>query len=316
MTKKASDMRIAVTGGSGFIGQRLLEKLAEQGFKVNALENRTPLYTHENITPIKGGLTDTNALQKLVKGCDVVVHGAGLIAARRGADFYKVNTEGTRRLAQIASYEKNERFLLVSSLSAREFELSDYGMSKKKAEQSLSTFHNLKWDAIRPPAVYGPGDMQFLMLMKMVKSGTVLLPAGRDARASLVFVDDLVDAVISWIYNAKPNSNVYEIDDGMENGYLWQDVAAKAAEILNVSPRYLVPPKSLVQLLSYASFLAGEVTRTIPALPPEKARQLCHHNWVCNDHTLGEDINWKPQVSFDEGFKKTIAWYQAEGLLQ
>jgi len=315
MNQTQKNMTIAVTGGAGFIGTALLKALAEQGFYVRALENRTPVYTHKNITVIKGNLTNTNALQELVQGADVVVHGAGLIAARRGGDYYKVNTEGTRRIAQISAYEKVAKFLLISSLSAREFELSHYGNSKKKAEHTLRSVPNLAWDALRPPAVYGPGDMQFLPLMKMVKKGTVLLPAGHNARASMIYVDDLASAILHWVKNATPTGTAYELDDGTEGGYLWQDVIAEAAKTLGAQPRYIALPKVAVYAVSYITWLAELALQRTPQLAPEKARQLCHTDWVCRDHSLQKAIGWVPQVKCAQGIPSTIKWYQQQGLI-
>lgn len=313
--KQASEKIVAVTGGAGFIGQSLLKALAEEGYQVRALQNRTPVFEHKNITAVKGSLTDAKALKELVQGADVVIHGAGLIAARRGVDYYRVNTEGTRRLAQVSAYEKVEKFLLISSLSAREFELSHYGNSKKKAEQTLRSVPDLKWDALRPPAVYGPGDMQFLPLMKMVQKGTVLLPAGRKARASMIYVDDLVSAITMWVKNAKPTGTAYELDDGAENGYLWQDVTAEAAKVFETKPRYINLPKFAVYGVSYISYLAEMALQRVPQLAPEKARQICYPDWVCRDNSLQKAIGWKPKVPVSKGIPKTIRWYQQEGLI-
>lgn len=313
--KQASEKIVAVTGGAGFIGQSLLKALAEEGYQVRALQNRTPVFEHKNITPIKGSLTDAQALKELVQGADVVIHGAGLIAARRGADYYRVNTEGTRRLAQVSAYQEVDKFLLISSLSAREFELSHYGNSKKKAEHTLRTVPALKWDALRPPAVYGPGDMQFLPLMKMVKKGTVLLPAGRKARASMIYVDDLVAAIVQWVKKAKPTGTAYELDDGATNGYRWEEVTAEAAKVFNTKPRYITLPKFAVYSLSYVSYLAEMLLQRVPQLAPEKARQICYPDWVCRDNSLQKAIGWKPKVTVSKGIPETIRWYQQQGLI-
>lgn len=308
-------MQVAVTGGAGFIGKALLNALADAGLQVRALENRSPVLSHKNITPIKGSLTDTAALQELVKGCDAVIHAAGLVAARKGRAFYDVNTEGTRRLAQIAAYENCPRFLLVSSLSAREAGLSHYGNSKKRAEHALAEMPDIGWDVIRPPAVYGPEDTQFLELIKMIKGGRVFLPAGRQARASIIYVDDLVAAVKAWALSGQTKQKVYEIDDGTPEGYLWQDVIGYVATAVGTKPKVVVPPKMTLRLLSYASWLSGFVSRKAPLLPPEKMRQLCHADWVCRKSDFPADFGWQPEVKGEKGFAQTVAWYKGRNLL-
>lgn len=312
---KQTTKTIAVTGGAGFIGKALLKTLADTGYKVRALENRKAVLEHPNITPIKGNLQDVDALQTLVEGCDVVIHGAGLVAARKNKMFYSVNTEGTRRLAQIADFAGCKRFLLVSSLSAREGALSHYGNSKKHAEEVLQAMPDFAWDVIRPPAVYGPEDTQFLELLKMVKAGRVFLPAGREARASLIYVDDLVRAIKSWVDAGAAHQKIYEIHDGAEKGYLWEEVVGYAAEALQVQPKVNVPPMFAIRALSYASWLSGALTRKTPYLPPEKMRQLCHPDWVVKSDDFNTDFNWQAQTNAKEGFSRTIGWYQENNLL-
>lgn len=308
-------MRIAVTGGAGFIGKALLKTLADEGHEVRALENRTPVVKHKNITPVKGSLQDVAALNRLIEQCDTVIHGAGLVATLQNKQFYKVNTEGTRRLAQIAAYGGCSRFLLVSSLSAREGGLSHYGNSKKRAEEVLHAMPDFGWDVIRPPAVYGPEDSQFLALLKMIKKGRVYLPAGREARASLIYVDDLVAAIKAWVDAGTAHQKIYEIHDGTEKGYLWQEVVDCAADALYTKPRVMVPPRFTVRTLSYASWLSGALTRKTPLLPPEKMRQLCHPDWVVKNTDFNTDFNWHARITAKEGFARTIKWYQQQKLL-
>mgnify|MGYP006435924661 CR=1 FL=1 len=303
--------KIAVTGGTGFIGKTLLLALAEKGYQVKALENNTPVARHKNITPVKGSLNDAQALQNLVKGCDAIVHGAGLVSTRQNQQFYEVNTEGTRRLAQVASYEGRPRFLLVSSLAAREGELCHYGNSKKQAETILQAFPDLSWDVIRPPAVYGPEDKQFLTLLKMVKAGRVFLPSEK-ARASLLYVDDLVSAICAWVESGSCRHKIYEIHDGVENGYLWREVVGYAAEALSVQPKLTVPPKFALWGVAYLSLFSGFVTRKTPMLSPEKMRQVSHPDWVVKGAEFNTDFNWKSQTQAQKGFASTVNWYRAQ----
>jgi nucleoside-diphosphate-sugar epimerase len=125
---------IALTGASGFVGKALLRALLDAGYHVRALEHRSPLPTHPSLTTIHGSLDDAAIAGALVRDVDVVLHVGGLVLARRDADFFRVNTEATRTLATAARDAGVARFLFVSSLAAREPQLSAYAKSKYAAE--------------------------------------------------------------------------------------------------------------------------------------------------------------------------------------
>jgi uncharacterized protein YbjT (DUF2867 family) len=116
--------KIAVTGATGFVGSHLVAALAARGWTLRLLVRRwSPLPPLAGVEAeiVWGGLDDENALRQLVAGVDAVVHAAGLIKARRPQDFTAVNRDGTARLAALAP---ETPFVLLSSLAAREPELS------------------------------------------------------------------------------------------------------------------------------------------------------------------------------------------------
>jgi Nucleoside-diphosphate-sugar epimerases len=129
-------MLVAVTGASGFIGRRLLMHLAAAGHRTRALLRSTPGDLDPAPTEvITGDLADAEALTRLTRGADVVIHLAGRIKARRRADYFAVNRDGTAALVRaLAGAEGEPHLLLISSLAAREPRLSDYAASKQAAE--------------------------------------------------------------------------------------------------------------------------------------------------------------------------------------
>ena len=123
---------IVLTGATGFVGRHVLRALLAGGWRVRALVRdparlRLPTGTPEDaVEVVLGDLADDAALARLMEGAEAVVHLAGLVAAAREIDFYAVNAEGARRLAQAAARAGVRRFVHVSSLAAREPELSPY----------------------------------------------------------------------------------------------------------------------------------------------------------------------------------------------
>ena len=113
------------------------------------------------------------SLRRLVDGADAVVHCAGVVRGADQADFERVNVDGVARLVRSAAEQHPKpRFLLVSSLAAREPGLSQYAASKRKGEAALaSESDGMPWAVIRPPAVYGPGDREILAAFPMDGEG-------------------------------------------------------------------------------------------------------------------------------------------------
>ncbi len=264
---------------------------------------------------VDGDLLDEQALNKLVTGCDAVVHCAGVIAAARDETFHRVNAEGTRHLALAAAAAGVSRFLLVSSIAARHPHLSAYAASKAAAESALDTVPGLSWDVLRLPAVYGPGDRQTLTLFRLVKHGFGMLPAGEKARVSLVYVDDLVAAICIWLKAQNPRKETYELDDGHKGGYSWRTIIDHAARALSVRPRYIVPPGAVLRCIGQCALAWGRVTGRPPFISPGKVRELRHTDWECRDDNFQTATGWRPRVALSQGMRETIAWYREKGWL-
>ena len=136
-------------------------------------------------------------MRALVAGVDVIVHCAGSVRGATLEQFKRGNTEGVARLLEIATGQKVPRFLLMSSLAAREPSLSAYASSKKLGEEVLLGCHDkISWDILRPAAVYGPGDREMQPLLKLIRRGIVPIIGSKEGRFSLLYVDDLAEAVI------------------------------------------------------------------------------------------------------------------------
>src|SRR5690348_4286235 len=147
-------MRLAITGGTGFVGSHLIDVALAAGHHVNALTRREQ-GERANVEWIAGDLSNRDALEHLVSGADAVIHVAGTISGQSAAAFELGNVAGTLAMLAAATAGGIHRFVHVSSLAAREPKLSLYGASKARAEELVHS-SGLDWVIVRPPAVYGP----------------------------------------------------------------------------------------------------------------------------------------------------------------
>ena len=132
--------------------------------------------------------------------CAAVIHGAGAVRGNSQADFDRVNVAGTAALlGAISAQTRPPLLLLLSSIVAREPQLSWYAHSKWEGEQMLLQLRDLDRVILRPPAVYGPGDKEMLPIFQWMHRGIALVPGSPEARTSLIHVSDLVDAIIACL---------------------------------------------------------------------------------------------------------------------
>ena len=224
---------LALTGGTGFIGGALIRRLTSNGWHIRALfrpasaSKRPAGLTAEWI---EGDLEDHQSLLRLVRGVDTIVHCAGTVRGATRAQFNHVNVNGVAQLVQAATEQHPApRFLLMSSLAAREPQLSPYAASKRLAEEVLAAESvKMPWTVFRPCAVYGPGDRELLPVWRRMARGVAPLPGSGRGRFSLIYVEDLVEAIVRWLNCNNGQGRTFELHDGKPGGYSWHDVIATA----------------------------------------------------------------------------------------
>ena len=304
---------VAVTGASGFVGPHLVAALKRHGWKVRLLLRRwSPLPSLAGVEAeiVWGDLADERALAQLVDGVAAVVHAAGLIKARDSADFLTVNRDGTIRLAALAP---EARFLLLSSLTAREPGLSPYGASKRAAEDALAG-RTGPWLAVRAPAVYGPGDRETLAYFKTAARGIGPSPRGTAARLSLIHVEDLAEALALALDRPLPPS-VYEIDDGRAEGYSYADMADAAGQALGRRVSRLAIPRPVMAAVAGLNGWRQALGGPTQILTAGKVAELFHADWVAHDRRLAAATGFAAQHDLWTGFRDAVLWYRARGWL-
>ena len=300
-------MTIAVTGGTGFVGAHLLRMASEQGYGIRALTRR-PVASADGITWIEGALDRPESLRSLAEGADAVVHIAGLISGSR-AEFEAVNAGGTANMIEAARSAGVQRFIHISTLAAREPELSNYGWSKCETERIVKA-SGLDWTIVRPPAVFGPGDRETLELFKMAKRGLVALPPR--GRFSVIHVEDLCRLILALLDAPENIGSIYEPDDGREGGWDNRHFARTLGRLFGKRATTIAMPRLV---LAGAARLDRLFRRGGAKLTPDRVSYFCHPDWVTRAERRPPATLWQPEVRTATGLKATAEWYRQHGWL-
>ncbi|MFM9828444.1 MAG: SDR family oxidoreductase [Sphingomonas sp.] len=299
-------MMLAVTGGTGFVGNVVLRQAAEAGHRIRALTRRAQP-PRAGVDWVEGALDDARALSRLVDGVDAVIHVAGVTTAPDRAGFAVGNIAGTQAVVTAANAAGIRRFVHVSSLAAREPGLSMYGESKAAGERIVEG-SALDWAIVRPPAIYGPGEL--LDLFRMAARGFVLLPPG--GRASIVGVEDLARLLLALASPGAPSGVLYEADDERLNGWDHRELARAIGDAVGRPVRPLPTPRALMTLASLGDRMVRGKSALLTA---DRVRYFCHPDWTVAPARRPPPDLWRPAQDTHAGLADTAAWYRTQGLL-
>lgn len=303
---------IALTGATGFIGSAVTRRLSAEGCRIRALVRPTSnrdSFSDSGVDWVEGDLQDLESLCRLVRGAEAVVHCAGAVRGASAADFNRVNRQGTAQLVRAASEQHpNPRFLFISSLAAREPQISPYAASKRQGEEELAAGgRRMPWTVLRPPVVYGPGDKEVLPLFRWMWRGIAPVLGPAEGRFSMLYVEDLAGAVAQWLAGESARQQVFELHDGQPGGYRWSDLADAVARLRGGCVRRIKIPLFFLALVAGINLLAARLGGYAPIFTPGKLRELRHLNWVGDNALLSRETGWSPRVGLEEGLRRTLA---------
>ena len=299
--------RIAMTGATGFVGTDVLEQALGEGLRVNALTRRAQP-PRARLKWVPGALEDAAAFDTLVRDADAVIHIAGVVNAPDRAGFEAGNARGTVAVIDAMRRRGIRRLVHVSSLAAREPELSDYGWSKALAERHVKA-SALDWTIVRPPAIYGPNDREMLDLFRMAKRGIMMLPPG--GRLSVIHVGDLARLLLAAAKETENSlARSYEVDDGTPGGWDHHDFGAAIGRAVGRQVRTVATPR-------WALGMAARADRMIRGgkakLTPDRVDYFCHPDWVVTPEMQPPRRLWMSQIPTEDGLKATAAAYREKG---
>ncbi len=322
-----------MTGSSGFIGGHLTEEIAKRGDEVYGLVRKTSdtrRLEKLNVKLAEGDCRDKESLRKAVKGMDYVFHLAAVINAPDWKTYFEVNTKGTRNLIE-ACLEKApgiKRFVFASSIAAcgpssagrrlKEDDpcrpISDYGRSKLLAEQIvLSLGDRLPVSILRPPNVLGPGQKELFESIRLIRRRIKPLIGRGEPQTSLASVEDVVRAILLVAENERSRGRVYFVTDGRD--YAWFEIADAIGEFMGIQKFLIKVPYGLQYIVALVSELSGWVRGRAPLVSREHIVATRKYYWLYDGSRIENELGFRSGMDMRATIRKTIAWYQVQGLL-
>ena len=326
-------MKILITGASGFIGSFIVEEALKRGLDTWAAIRKSSSrewLQDERIHFIELNLSSKTQLVEQLRdqNFDYVVHAAGVTKCLNKADFHRINTEGTKNLAE-ALLEVGmplKRFVFVSSLSIfgaikeqQPYEVicendspqpnTEYGRSKLAAEHCLETLaKRLPYIILRPTGVYGPREKDYFIMAKSIKQHSDFAVGYKRQDITFVYVEDVVQAVFLALEKGK-NGRKYFLSDG--EVYQSATFSNLIHEALG-RPWWIriTAPVWVLRIVTFLGEYIGRITGKVTALNNDKYNILKQRNWRCDIQPAIDELGYQPKVQLEEGVKKTIQWYR------
>jgi nucleoside-diphosphate-sugar epimerase len=340
-----SDPQIYLTGATGFLGWHLAEAFRDRGWNVTAVVrpgNKKPLPAR--VESIERPL-EAEALARAFEGASLIVHAAGLTHAPGEAAFNAVNVEGTRAIVTAANRVGSPLILMSSQAAAgsatrdrpsREDDtpapLTAYGRSKLGAEAVVKSGAQTPWLILRPSAVYGPRDRQFLPLFRLASRGWFLLAADPAATFTLVYVEDLARAVVLAALALTAEGGAGQaagpltmggperaVEAGGKVLFLGHPLPQTSDEVLRaLAATYRRPyrprrvPHALLEGFSWIGELSWTVGRQ-PLLDRARLVELRASGFVCTVDEARDELGFRAEIGLAEGVERTARWYRNQG---
>jgi dihydroflavonol-4-reductase len=337
--------KILITGASGFIGGHLARAALDRGHEVTCLVRRSSSVERLRQLDAKlayGELCDRESLAAAVRGQDAVLQLAGCLYALRRADFYRVNGNGLRNLAWACAQQTTPPVLvLISSMAAmgpardgkprRETDppapVSHYGQSKLAGEQAAREFADrVPISIVRPPVVFGEGDLATLEIFKRVAwLGVHFVPSWRNHRVSLIHADDLATVLLlaaerggrvaprpadlaaaaKGCYFAACDEHPTYAEWGLMIGAA---LGRRRTRIVHAGPL-------AVSIIAGAGSATGWISRRPRYFNWDKAREARAGSWHCSTEAAAVELGFAPAASLRQRIEQTVRWYLENGWL-
>ena len=309
-------MTVLVTGASGFVGSIVCQVLIERGIAVRrALGLSGGALAHRDDCVIREPGEVAN-WSMAMKGVDSVVHLAARTHVMRDtaayplAEYRQINVTGTQALAEAARAAGVRRFIFLSSIKVngegttlRPYSETDapcpedaYGVSKREAELALrAAAADMETVILRPPLLYGPGVKgNFLRLMRAIERGMPLPLGSIHNHRSLLYVGNLVDAIMLSLDHPAAAGQTYLVADN--EGISTPELIRAIAAAMHRPARLLPLPPPLLRFAGAITDKSAAVSRLLGSLQ-------------IDSNKIRRELGWQPRYTLNEGLRQTAEWY-------
>jgi nucleoside-diphosphate-sugar epimerase len=324
-------MNAFITGATGFIGSHLADKLIESsdwGEVKCLVRSKEKWLEGKNYTRIDGDLDSIKTIEKSLAGVDVIFHIAAIVKATSQDQFDHANVHATENLIRLAKRCGVKKLVILSSLAASGSSngtprvesdpmepVSMYGKSKKKMEQMIhrEADNELSITILRPPAVYGPREEQILTLFKIMNKGIApIVGDGEDPKISLLYVDDLVQAILLAADQKQKGVHTYFVSGDRDTNWIEiseivKTILGKKLTHIKLRPHWV---KNIAGIIETTASFFG----TYPVINREKADEMVLE-WICSHQKAMDELHYKPEYTLEEGISRTIRWYKQHNWL-
>lgn len=326
-------MKVLVTGGTGFIGSHLVEKLALEGHQVRVLDwgehNIRYLEKLKNMEFIKGDLRNKQVIEKALRDVEVVYHLASIHLAVGVSDkeYREVNVGGTEKILEACSKRDLKRFVHCSSVGVlgnidnppanESYPYNPdtiYEKTKAEGEQVALRYceKGIPVVVARPAWVYGPRCPRTLRLFRILKRGRFFFFGNGQTLRHPVYVGDFVRGLELCAELEKAVGQIYIFGD--EKAVTIEELISAFAKTLGVKTPKVHLPASPMRVLG---FLAEVICKRIGVEPPFSSRSMDFFtkNYSFDISKAKKELNYKPQVSLDEGLRMSLKWFEENSFL-
>ncbi|MCH8312606.1 MAG: NAD-dependent epimerase/dehydratase family protein [Nitrospinae bacterium] len=321
---------VLVTGASGFIGSHVVDALLQGHCKVHCLVRRTSDLRWLDRTKVQlhyGNLEKPFSLKECLGKTDYVFHCAGLTRAKTRQEFFQANATACKTLyEECAEHGKHlKRIIHISSLASVGPALPDqpvdentpckpltyYGKSKLAGEEIARQFSSsLPLVILRPPIVYGPREVNFFAFIDGIARGWNLQIGHKNRVLSLIYITDLVQAMLRAAVCPSSENDVYFITDG--HFYHWDNVVETVSKILNVRPRSIRIPDRLLAFIGLLLEFISIYQKKPPLLDRQRIIDIRQSTWTASSEKFFGQFEFQPQYDLQKGLKETVDWHKKQ----
>ena len=319
-----------VTGANGFIGSHLVDSLISLGCKVHCIVRKTSNLRWIQLKEVKlhfVDLSDSSFKIPELHNIDYIFHCAGLTKAKNREEYFDINArvcetlyeqclqfgeriKGIVHLSSLAASGPCKNGILVNEESFLN-PITYYGKSKKAGEEiALKYSENLPIKILRPPVVYGPREENLFNFFKMLKKGWALQIGETPKKLSLIYVADLIQAMMKACSKSPTKNKIYFITDG--EFYSWEDITKSATDKMSVSARVLKIPEGILSLIGIIFELLAVFSSKPALFDRQRMIDIRQSSWTASSEKFFCDFGFNPKFSLTAGLADTLDWYYRE----